>query len=208
MVQKYKIFLNEQLLSVESLSDADKRINSLLISTPDELISLVHELESTGGTGDILIETPVSPAALLLDTFKLVRAAGGLVFKEPDLLLFIFRHGIWDLPKGKLKKLEDLEVGALREVTEETGLFNIRITGKIGKSYHIHQGKNRYILKETTWYEMQFDGTEEPFPQEEEAITAVSWFASPEIPGILTSTYRSLRELTSDYLLNKTQNKL
>lgn len=118
-------------------------------------------------------------------------------------MLFIFRYGYWDLPKGKIKKGEGLEAAAIREVSEETGLINLSIIGKVGVSYHIHKGRNRHILKETTWYEMQFDGDEEPVPQTEESITEVKWFAFDEIPGILNKTYRSLRELTAAYLKKK-----
>jgi 8-oxo-dGTP diphosphatase len=58
-----------------------------------------------------------------------VRAAGGLVVREPDdggrrevAVVHRPRYDDWSLPKGKLVDGEDWSAGALREVEEETGL--------------------------------------------------------------------------------------
>ena len=55
------------------------------------------------------------------DQFKIINAAGGVVVKD-DKILMIYRLGYWDLPKGKIKKSEPKEVGALREVEEECNI--------------------------------------------------------------------------------------
>ncbi|NVO02092.1 MAG: NUDIX hydrolase, partial [Bacteroidetes bacterium] len=34
--------------------------------------------------------------------YRVIKAAGGLVKNNNNEILFIFRHGKWDLPKGKL----------------------------------------------------------------------------------------------------------
>jgi len=52
--------------------------------------------------------------------FKYVEAAGGVVRNSENRLLFIRRWNIWDLPKGKVNKNEDIETCALRETKEET----------------------------------------------------------------------------------------
>jgi hypothetical protein len=52
--------------------------------------------------------------------FKIIKAAGGVVFKG-DKMLLMFRRGVWDLPKGKLDNGESSRQGAAREVQEETG---------------------------------------------------------------------------------------
>ena len=51
-----------------------------------------------------------------------VKAGGGLVINKEGKLLFIFRKGIWDLPKGKMDFGETLEETAVRETSEETGI--------------------------------------------------------------------------------------
>ena len=35
--------------------------------------------------------------------YKLVIAGGGVVFNKNKEILFIFRNGYWDLPKGKIE---------------------------------------------------------------------------------------------------------
>ena len=52
----------------------------------------------------------------------IIQAGGGLVENEKGEVLFMFRRGKWDLPKGKLDPGETLEACALREVEEETGV--------------------------------------------------------------------------------------
>jgi hypothetical protein len=46
--------------------------------------------------------------------FTIIKAGGGVVYNEKKELLFIFRRGKWDLPKGKLDKGETLEECAVR----------------------------------------------------------------------------------------------
>src|SRR3546814_3091780 len=51
-----------------------------------------------------------------------IEAAGGLVRNQQGQYLFIFRHGKWDLPKGKLEAGETPAEGGIREVEEECGI--------------------------------------------------------------------------------------
>ena len=87
--------------------------------------------------------------------FTLVRAGGGLVENETKQVLFIFRRGKWDLPKGKLDPGESLEACALREVKEETGLSAVQIKEFLLTTYHVYDENGRYILKESSWYQMK-----------------------------------------------------
>ncbi len=57
----------------------------------------------------------------------LILAAGGLVLNEKGEVLFMFRKGKWDLPKGKLDPGETMDACALREVMEETGLVQVEL---------------------------------------------------------------------------------
>ena len=57
---------------------------------------------------------------------KLIRAAGGLLWRESDvgrqiLIVHRQRYDDWSLPKGKLDKGESWEEAAIGEVEEETG---------------------------------------------------------------------------------------
>ncbi|MBW6481397.1 MAG: NUDIX domain-containing protein, partial [Bacteroidales bacterium] len=57
----------------------------------------------------------------------LIEAGGGLVQNPAGEILFIFRRGKWDLPKGKPEKEESIEETAIREVEEETGISGLKI---------------------------------------------------------------------------------
>ncbi len=133
--------------------------------------------------------------------FKRIEAAGGIVRNQRNEYLFIKRLGVWDLPKGKLHKEESKEVGAIREVTEETGLTNLRITKALPSTFHIYTDrKGREVLKETYWFEMIYSNDEIPVPQTEEDITEVRWFRLADLHIPLQNTYSSLKHLLENYL--------
>jgi hypothetical protein len=58
------------------------------------------------------------------------KAGGGFVHNKKGEVLFIFRNGKWDLPKGGIEKGEEIEDTAMREVEEETGVNQLRVTKK------------------------------------------------------------------------------
>jgi len=107
--------------------------------------------------------------------FKIVEAAGGVVFNENKETLLIFRRGSWDLPKGKIDKGESREDAAVREVQEETGLQQIERGKLIHTTYHTYRdGNDDRVLKPTYWYEMHTSETE-LHPQAEEDIEKAVW---------------------------------
>ena len=133
--------------------------------------------------------------------FSRIEAAGGIVRNRKKEYLFIKRLGVWDLPKGKLHKREPVQDGALREVTEETGLTNLAIAKQLPSTYHIYTDrKGREILKETYWFEMMSYEDQLLVPQLEEDITEVKWFTAGVLDIPLQNTYASLRQLLESYL--------
>lgn len=133
--------------------------------------------------------------------FTRIEAAGGIVRNQNGEYLFIKRLGVWDLPKGKLLKKEPVPDGALREVTEETGLTNLNISKQLPSTYHIYTDrKGREILKETYWFEMMCNKDQQLVPQLEEDITEVKWFSNSELDIPMQNTYASLRQLLISYL--------
>ena len=133
--------------------------------------------------------------------FTHIEAAGGIVRNQKEEYLFIKRLGVWDLPKGKLHKKEPFQEGALREVTEETGLTNLTITKQLPSTYHIYTDrKGREILKETYWFEMISMEDQKLVPQLEEDITEVKWIGTGDLDIPLQNTYASLRRLLVSYL--------
>jgi len=130
--------------------------------------------------------------------FKYVEAAGGVVRNSENKLLFIRRWNIWDLPKGKVNKHEDVRHCALREVEEETGVSGLRMTGELPVSYHFYFWKDKLHLKKTFWFLMETDYNGPLKPQREEDISEVAWLDAAGCRKAFGETYRSLRETLQD----------
>ncbi len=126
--------------------------------------------------------------------FKYVEAAGGVVCNSENKRLFIRRWNIWDLPKGKVNKNEDIEACALREVEEETGVSGLQITGALPSSFHFYFYKEKLFLKKTYWFWMSTQYAGELKPQLEEDITEVKWLNPVQCHDAFCETYRSLRD--------------
>lgn len=137
--------------------------------------------------------------------FKVIVAAGGLIENEGKIL-FIFRNGKWDLPKGKAEKGESAEETALREVFEECGV-KVKINSLLANIWHTYPHKNKEILKCTIWYKMQSLDNSEQSPQHEEGIEKIEWLSLEQIPEkIYPNTYASIIETLKIYLDKKTSN--
>ena len=128
------------------------------------------------------------------------KAGGGLVYNAKKEVLFIFRNGKWDLPKGGIDKGEAIEDTAIREVEEETGVGNLIVTEKLQKTYHIFKRNGRFKLKITHWFEMQstFEGI--PEGQAEEGIEKVAWLNPEQIKEALKNSYENIKLLFSEEL--------
>jgi 8-oxo-dGTP pyrophosphatase MutT (NUDIX family) len=107
--------------------------------------------------------------------FKIVKAAGGVIRNETNEILFIFRKGKWDLPKGKMDDNESPKQCAVREVKEETGLSKVNAGGYICTTFHVYTEFGKKILKETEWFSMQASSKEILTPQLEEGIEKIEW---------------------------------
>jgi len=127
--------------------------------------------------------------------FKIIKAAGGLVTNATNNLLFIFRNGVWDLPKGKVEKSESTSQAALREVEEECGISDLKLGTFIDKTYHIYKYKNRFIFKITHWFKMSSNSNTQLKPQIEEGITKAMFLDENGQFEALKNTYANIRLL-------------
>ncbi|AXT63151.1 NUDIX domain-containing protein [Aquimarina sp. AD10] len=130
-----------------------------------------------------------------------VVAGGGKAYNTKDEILFIYRNGKWDLPKGKIEKNEHIETAAIREVEEETGVTGLEITKFLYKTFHVFKRNGEFRLKVTYWFEMktEYDGV--LLPQKEEGITKVKWKNKKKAKKALTNSYANIKKLFShDYL--------
>jgi 8-oxo-dGTP pyrophosphatase MutT (NUDIX family) len=135
----------------------------------------------------------------LAKNFTCINAGGGLVINEQNQILFIFRNGKWDLPKGKIEANETTELGAVREVEEECGVKISKLKGKIDVTYHTYLLDNKHILKSNHWFLMHADSNQKLIPQAEENIEKVEWKRKDEIDRLLENSYDSIRELMELY---------
>jgi 8-oxo-dGTP pyrophosphatase MutT (NUDIX family) len=83
----------------------------------------------------------------------------------------------------------------MREVEEETGVNNLKITKKLQKTYHIFKRNGVYRLKITHWFEMTSDFEGIPIGQIEEGIEKAVWLHPNDIPEALKKSYENIKLL-------------
>lgn len=127
--------------------------------------------------------------------FTLIPASGGLVKNNKSEDLVIFRRGVWDLPKGKAESGESPEQTALREVKEECHLKMLKIKRFLITTYHIYFLNDKPVLKETRWFEMKYEGKEDPRPQKKEEITKTIWLPFRQLDTIAGNTFPNVLEV-------------
>ena len=126
-----------------------------------------------------------------------VFAAGGIVENENKELLFMFRNGYWDLPKGHWESGESLPFTAKREVREETGIKDLEIIDFVGISFHTYNMYGRHEIKHTYWYRMKTSSKERLLPQTEEGIRELRWIKQEDLDEVLKQSYPNIRNIFS-----------
>ncbi len=204
----YKVFLNERLIIIGSPNHV--RTNKQVIffdknATPND-VKKWFKLFSENELHEIYLihDNPEKFFSIFKKAFKNLPAAGGVV-KSAEKLLFIFRRGRWDLPKGKIDDCETMADAALREVTEECGIAGHKIVRQLPSTFHIYRSpykgsEGEWIFKETVWFEMSYAGNEQGTPEVDEDITELRWFEKGELHNILANTYENLKQIISLYL--------
>lgn len=140
---------------------------------------------------------------LLAKYFKIIIAAGGVVFNDKNEILFIKRFGIWDLPKGKEEVGETYKETAKREVQEECNI-KVKVKEKICSTWHTYITKNNnYVIKKTRWYSMKCLDDSNMTPQKSEGIEEIIWADKKRMDKCLQNTYASIQ-----YVIEKTNSKV
>lgn len=168
------------------------------ISNP-AINSLLHEIVKPEFHAGILLDKDLNKLKKsFYKHFTVIAAAGGVVVNTDEDILFIFRRGKWDLPKGKLDDGETLEQCAVREVEEETGLKNIKLLEKVTTTYHTYTQFGKHILKESHWYKMRCSDEQELVPQTEEDITEIKWVNKSDLEKYSSNTYQTILEVLNN----------
>ena len=191
----YKVFVNDHPIILAGAKKISKNEHWRKFNV-QELSSLVDKLLLGEAERFQLISSNLSSDwNLFKEQFTVQIAAGGKVYNANNDILFIYRYGKWDLPKGKLEKGESLKECALREVAEECGIDRLRIIDELESTYHIFQGNNGKILKITHWFSMYTDFKDVPTPQLEEGIVEAVFKNTKEVGLALKNTYANIRSL-------------
>jgi 8-oxo-dGTP pyrophosphatase MutT (NUDIX family) len=132
----------------------------------------------------------------VISFFEPLEAAGGLVKNPEGQLLFIFRNGKWDLPKGHLEPHEPPVLAAEREITEETGIHQLNFIELLGKTFHVYQAMDKkWFVKKTWWYMFEICSLNDPLPQANEGIELAEWIYRHDLAKVAGNTYGSIVEV-------------
>jgi len=191
----YKVFVNDKPLFLTNKIQKETDFQLFLLESIDIRNLIVNIFQNKVKKAYLYHPDEKEIMRKLKTKLPVNRAAGGLVYNKKGEVLFIFRNGKWDLPKGGVEKGEKRKMAAMREVEEETGVDNLKVTGKLQKTYHIFKRNGKYKLKITHWYEMKTDFKGEFVPQMEEGIEKVAWLNPEEITEALKNSYQNIKLL-------------
>ena len=199
----YKVFVNDRPII---LTDSLKNENNFPVYNFKNVVinEILHKLNSNSENGILIFcENLVACWKKFLANFGIISAAGGLVLNQQKEILFIYRNGKWDLPKGKIEKNETIEHTAIREVEEECSIANLTIEKFLITTYHFFYQNNEKKLKETHWFLMHSNFIGELKPQFEEGITKVIFKNKEEIILALKNTYANIQLVYDTFLETK-----
>lgn len=191
----YNVFVNKKLLKIVKKSNFDFDLKEDYVGI-EQLERIIIELEDGKYNKVLLISD--NPEKVFKDFGKIAKvrvAAGGKVENKYGEILFIYRDGVWDLPKGFIEEGESNEDGAMREVEEETGVVGLEVSEFIKTTYHTYRYKGKLVLKISHWYKMKSGYEGELVPQTKEGITQVKWLDAKAINEAMKNTWENIKLL-------------
>ncbi len=193
----YTVYINDSPLRFSAVAPIDKPALTLRYNGKAKfLLQVIGTLEGGRNPAGALIldEEPERVWKAFQELYEVVPAAGGAVINDGRLLC-IYRRGSWDLPKGKIDEGERQDAAALREVTEETGISQLKLVRELPTTYHTYLSrKYKRILKPTYWYEMHTT-QENLVPEAEEDIERAEWVAVDRLGDVRQAMYPSLHAI-------------
>lgn len=191
----YKVFVNDKPLFLTNEVAKETDFQLFLLESVDIEQLIVKMFNNKIKKAYLYYPDEKEILKKVKEKIPVTKAGGGLVYNEKNEVLFIYRNGKWDLPKGGKDKGEDIELTAMREVEEETGVGKLKIKKKLQKTYHIFKRNGRYKLKVTHWFEMTSTFSGELIPQAEEGIEKVAWLNPEQIQEALKNSYENIKLL-------------
>jgi len=194
-----KIYVQDTPVSFSTGVNADST-NAILVSEAFSLTSLMNTVTLHPDGFDLIFKDETAIQDFISTYFQTINAAGGIVVNAEGKLLFIFRRGKWDLPKGKMEVNENEEFCAQREIEEETGVQNLKLHQKLIDTFHVYPEIDQMVLKISHWFLFSIDDAQITTPQIEEDITEVRWFGKDELDLPLSNSYQNILLVVSSYL--------
>jgi 8-oxo-dGTP pyrophosphatase MutT (NUDIX family) len=198
----YKVFVNDKPLFLTNEISKETNFQLFLLESVDIKQLIVKIFQNKVQKAYLYHPDEKEIMKTLKSKIPVSKAGGGLVYNKKGEVLFIFRGGKWDLPKGGTEKGEDIEDTAMREVEEETGVNKLKITKKLQKTYHVFKRNGTYRLKITHWFEMHSDFEGIPLGQIEEGIEKAVWLHPREMPEVLKNSYENIKLLFGQENIN------
>ena len=190
-----KIFVGNKPILLVTKAEPETDFKNFLIETVKIETVLATLKKDQFKAVHLIGKDPDSLLDAFLEMLPNVIAGGGKVINQKGKILFIFRNGKWDLPKGKAEPNETIDQTALREVEEETGVQGLSITKPLDITYHIFKRNDLYQIKKTYWFEMQSDYEGELVPQVKEGITKVKWIGPKKLKKVKKNIYANIEAL-------------
>ena len=116
-------------------------------------------------------------------------SAGGVLFKDDEVLLIQNLSGVWSFPKGNIEAGETPEETAVREVWEETNVKG-KILAYIGEIHYWYRLKGEKVFKTVKYYLMEYISGE---PQASWEVKDARFFPTEETKKLLK--YRGDKEI-------------
>jgi 8-oxo-dGTP pyrophosphatase MutT (NUDIX family) len=191
----YKVFVNDKPLFLTNEIQKETDFQLFLLESIDIRQLVIKIFQNKINKAYLYHPDEKEILRTLKSKLRVNKAGGGLVYNSKGEVLFIFRNGKWDLPKGGVEKGEKNKAAALREVEEETGVTGLQPMKKLQKTYHIFKRNGAYKLKITHWYEMKTDFDGVLFPQADEGIEKAEWLNPEQIKEALKNSYQNIKLL-------------
>ena len=194
----YKVFVNDKPLFLTNKVEKETDFQMFLLESVDIEQLIVKMFNNKVNKAFLYYPDEKEILKKLKEKIPVAKAGGGFVYNDNGEVLFIFRNGKWDLPKGGTERGEEMEETAIREVEEETGVKKLKIVKKLPKTYHVFKRNGQYKLKITYWYEMRTSYTGKLIGQANEGIEKVAWLKPEQVKEALTNSYENIKLLFED----------
>lgn len=195
----YKVFVNDSPLILTN--EHPEKSNGNLFALNEDSIRSAIDLLSRRALDKAYLYHPDEQKIvdIFMHKIPVVVAGGGFVTNSKGKVLFIYRDGKWDLPKGKVEKGESIENAALREVMEETGVKGLVIEKFLRTTSHIFKKSGEYRLKHVHWFAMSTTYLGPLKKNKAEGIVKVKWKGPKKITKALGNSYATVKMLCENY---------